>query len=227
MTTSSSRPVHRLAALALVGAPTLMGAALLVDVTPQADSTRELLTVIAEKPGAWSTGQTLFFLSAVLWLPAGLTLMRLFSRGARAGWLAGAAVAIGGLAVLPVDAAGLYLRELVGSDIPLEQQVSLVEGVENSPTLLVFETVHVVGLFLGLFVVGVAMLRHRDLPRWAGLLVLVGVVGLMAAPGRPVLAAAAALVVIGFTVAAAKVARLPELEPKDRAHDGDTTRSKR
>lgn len=219
-------PARQLTALSLVLAPTLLGAALLTDITPQADGTRELLTLIAEKPGAWSTGQTLFFLSAVAWLPAGLALMRLFGREARVGRLAGAAVAVGGLAMLPIDAAGLYLRKLAASDIPLDQQVSLVDGVESSPTLLVLETVHVAGLFLGLLVVGGAMLQHRDLPRWAGVLVLVGMVGMVAAPGRPLLAVAAALLAVGLGVAAVRVGRLAEDELNGGPEGRDTAPSK-
>jgi len=83
-----------------------MGAALLIDITPQAGDTRELLKLIDENPGAWSAGQTLFFLSAVAWFPAGMALIRLFRREAPIGRVAGAAVAVGGLAVLPIDAAG-------------------------------------------------------------------------------------------------------------------------
>lgn len=202
MTTSRA---SRLTTLPLVLAPTLMGAALLTDITPQADDTRALLTLIAEQPRAWSTGQTLFFLSALAWLPAGLAMMRLFGREARFGRVAGAAVTVGGLAVLPVDAAGLYLRELPATNLPLDQQVALVEAVESSSTLLVFETVHVAGLFLGLLVVSVAMLRHRSLPRWAGVLVLVGLIGLVAAPGRPLLAVSMALLVVGLGVAAVRL----------------------
>lgn len=145
----STSPVRRLTALSLVAAPAVMGAALLTDITPQAESTRELLTLIAQKPGAWSMGQTLFFLSALLWFPAGLALIRLLAPVGRLGWLAGAAVAIGGLAVLPVDAAGLYLRDLAVSDIALDQQVALVEAVENSPAVIAFEAIHIAGLFLG------------------------------------------------------------------------------
>ena len=223
MTTS---PARQLTALSLVLAPALLGAALLTDITPQADDTRELLKLIAEKPGSWSTGQTLFFLSAVAWLPAGLALTRLFGREARLGRLAGACVAVGGLAMLPIDAAGLYLRQLAASDIPLDRQVSLVDGVESSPTLLVLETVHVAGLFLGLLVVGGAMLRHRALPRWAGALVLVGMVGMVAAPGRPSLAVAAALLVVGLGVAALRVGRLADDEPNGRTERRDTEPTK-
>lgn len=210
MTTSKTR---QLTALSLVLAPATLGAALLTDITPQAADTRELLVLIAEKPGAWSMGQTLFFLSALAWVPAGLALMRLFGPGARLGRLAGAAVAVGGLAVLPVDAAGLYLRELARSGVSLDDQVSLVEQVESSPTLLVFETVHIAGLFLGLLVLGVAMLRHRDLPRWAGVLVLVGMVGMMAAPGRALLALAVGLLVAGLGAAAVRTLRPTEDVP--------------
>lgn len=223
MTTS---PARQLTALSLVLAPALLGAALLTDITPQADDTRELLKLIAEKPGAWTASQTLFLLAALAWLPAALALMRLFGREARVGRLAAAAVAVGGLAMLPIDAAGLYLRKLATSDIPLDQQVSLVDGVESSPTLLALETVHVAGLFLGLLVVGGAMLRHRDLPRWAGVLVLVGMVGMVAAPGRPLLAVAATLLVVGLGVAAVRVGRLAEDELNGGPEGRDTAPSK-
>lgn len=204
MTTS---PIRRLSALSLVLAPAAMGAALLTDITPQADNTRELLTLIAQKPGAWSMGQTLFFLSAVLWFPAGLALMRLLGRSQRLGRLAGAAVAIGGLAVLPVDAAGLYLPHLAASDIGLDQQVALVEAVENSPAVIAFEVIHIAGLFLGLLLVGVAMLRHRDLPHWAGVLVLIGTVGLVVAPAGILLALPITLLTLGLGAAAAQAGR--------------------
>ncbi len=215
---------RKLTALSLVLAPALMGAALLTDITPQADNTHDLLRLIAEKPGAWSMGQTLFFLSGLAWMPAGLALMHLFGRRARVGRLGAAAVALGGLAVLPVDAAGLYLRELATSDIPLDLQVELVEGVEGSPVLLVFETVHIVGLFLGLLVAGVAMLRLRDVPRWAGVLVLVGLVGLLAAPGRPLLAVSASLLVVGLGAVAARMGPPTEDELRSGPAGHDTTR---
>lgn len=209
MTTS---PVPRLTAFSLVLAPAVMGAALMIDITPQAESTRELLTLIAQQPGAWSMGQTLFFLSAALWFPAGLALMHLLGRSARTGRLAGAAVAIGGLAVLPVDAAGLYLHDLAVSDIALDQQVALVEAVENSPAVIAFEVIHIAGLFLGLLLVGVVMLRHRDFPRWAGILVLIGTVGLVVAPAGILLALPITLLTLGLGSAAAQAGRTTRAE---------------
>ncbi|MGB7818247.1 MAG: hypothetical protein WBL35_05845 [Ornithinibacter sp.] len=203
----TTTPIRLLTVLPLVLAPAVMGAALLTDITPQAADTKELLELIARDPGAWSMGQTLFFLSALLWVPAGLLLRRLFGREQRLGRAAGVAVTVGGLAVLPVDAAGLYLRELAASDIPIDQQVQLVEGVESSPAVLLFETVHIAGLFLGLLVVGAAMLRHPALPRAAGALVLTGTIALVAAPAGPLLAGATALLVAGFAITALRISR--------------------
>ncbi len=79
--------------------------------------------------------------------------------------------------------------------------------------MLVFEIVHVAGLFLGLLAVGVTMLRHRGLPKWAGLLVLVGLVGTVAAPGRPMLAIAVALLVVGLGAAAGRMGGFADGEP--------------
>lgn len=201
MTTS---PARKLTALSLVAAPAVMGAALLTDITPQTESTRELLAMIAQKPGAWAAGQTLFFLSAVLWLPAGLALIRLLAPSGVLGRVAGAAVAVGGFTVLAVDAANLYLRYLVTSDITLDQQVTLVEAVENSSALIVFEAIHIAGLFLGLLLVGVVMLRHRNLPRWSGVLVLIGTVGLVVPPAGILLALPIMILTLGLGAAAAQ-----------------------
>lgn len=209
MTTS---PARWLTASSLVLAPATLGAALLTDITPAADDTRELLTLIAERPGAWSMGQTLFFISAVLWFPAGVTLMRLLGRSGRTGRVAGAAVAIGGLAIVPVDAAGLYLRHLAASDIGLDQQVALVGAVESSATVIMFEVIHIAGLFLGLLLVGVAMLRHRTLPRWAGVLVLVGTLSMAVAPAGLLLALPVALLTLGLGCAAAQAGRAADDE---------------
>lgn len=205
MTTSRTR---RLTTFSLVIAPALLGAALLTDITPRADDTDELLRLIAEHPGAWTMGQTLFFLSAVLWVPAGMTLVRVLERS-KLGRIAGGAVAIGGLAVFPVDAAGLYLRQLAVSNIAQDQQVALVEAVESSPALMAFEAIHIAGLVLGLITVGVVMLRSSDLPRWAGVLVLIGTVGMVVAPAGILLALTVALLTVGLGAVAARHAGLP------------------
>lgn len=207
-------------AAALVIAPTLLLGALLVDITPQADDTGELLGLIAERPAMWSTGQMLFFLSAIAWVPAGLALIRLFGPRAKAGRLGGAAVLLGGLAILPVDAAGLYLSKLATSGVPLEEQVAVVEGVEGSVAVIVFEAVHVIGLFIGMLVVAVALLRRRTVPVWVPAALILAFVGLLAAPNRVVEMSAMGLMVLGLGMAGARLLRMSDHEWREGASCG-------
>lgn len=208
----TARPLY---ALGLVAAPLLLAAAALVDITPETETTAELLSLVAERPTAWSAGQLLFFLSGILWIPAGLGLLRLFGRGSALGRAGSLAVLIGGAAILPVDAAGLYLTELATSAVPLAEQVRVVDGVESSVPVLVFESVHVVGLFAGLLVVAVALVRTRALPVWMPSVLVIALAGLLAAPHRAVQTAALAVLVAGFAGIAARVLRMSEDEWAD------------
>ena len=208
-----SRTVARsLCALALVAAPAVTTVAVAVDVTPQGDTTEELLTLVAENTGAWSAALMLFLLSGLLWVPAGIALLRLFGRDRPLGWWGAAAVLVGGVAIVPLDAAGLYLSRLATSGIPIADQVELAEGVEGAPALLAFEVLHVVGLFAGLLVVAVALFRSRIVPPWAAAGIGVGLVALLAAPQQAVQAAAMALVTIAVGVVAVRVARMTDVE---------------
>ena len=211
---------------ALFVAPLFMLGAMLRDITPDADGTAELLALIAERPGAWTLGQTLFILSAIAWLPAGLGLMRLFGGRHLVGRWGGLLILLGGLAILAVDAAGLYLRPLVESDVPTEQQVSIVEGVEGSAAVIAFETVHVVGLFIGLLVVAVAMLRSRELPRLAPVALIGALIGLIVNIHPAMEAAALVLLVLGLGAAGVRVLRLSDEEWLDGAHGHRVTARK-
>ena len=217
MPTSLTRTVY---VIALIAAPLLLGAAMLRDITPDADGTKELLGLIADRPGAWSMGQTLFTLSAIAWLPAGLALMRLFGGRTPSGRWGGLLVMLGGLAMLPMDAAGLYLTRLASSEVPIEQQVSLVESVEGSATVIAFETVHVVGLFLGLIVVAVAMLRSRIVPVAAPVVVIVAIVGLLVNLHPVTEVVSTTLLVVGLGITAVRVLRLSPEEWVDGAASG-------
>jgi hypothetical protein len=205
---------------ALVVAPLLLLGARLTDITPDADTTAELLTLIEDRPEAWAAGQWFYFLTGLAWIPAGLALMHLFHGASRLGYWGAAALTVGGATVLPVDAAGLYLRELATSPVALETQVEIVEGVEGSAAVIAFETVHVLGLFGGLLVVGVALLRGRTrVPRWSGALVVAALVGLMAAPHPLLDIASVGCLLAGLGVAASKLVRASSSEPRPTGPD--------
>ena len=204
--------VRPLAALALVAAPAVTTVALAVDPTPQADTTADLLALVTTGTPSWSTGVLLFLLSGLLWVPAGIGLLRLFGTRRPLGWWGAAAVLVGGVAIVPLDTAGLYLPGLASSGVPPADQVAIVEGVEASPTLMVFEIVHVAGLFAGLLVVAVALLRSRLVPAWAPACIVVGLIALLAVPQQAVQTAAMALVTVALGAVALHVLRLSDGE---------------
>lgn len=201
---SSSR-VRLFCAVALVLAPLLLLVATLVDITPQAETNADLLALVAENPSAWSTGQLLFFVSGFFWVPAGWGLVRLFGHRSRLGRTGAAVLTVGGVTIVPVDAAGLYIPALASSDLALADQTRIVEAVEASAGVIVFEVVHVVGLLVGLVVVAIAVFRSRVLPVWVGVAVLVTLVGMLAAPGPVAQAAVMTLLVAGLGTAAVRV----------------------
>lgn len=217
---SSTSPLTRgTFVAALVAAPLLLSAAMLSDITPDADGTKELLEIIAERPSAWTLGQTLFLLSAVAWLPAGAALMRLFGRRTPSGRWGGLLVMLGGLAVLPMDAAGLYLSPLAASSVPIDEQVEIVEAIEGSVAVIAFETVHVVGLFIGLLVVGVALLRSRIVPRLAAGTLIAALVGLIINLHPAMEAVSTAMLVVALGATAVRVLRLSDEEWQDGASE--------
>lgn len=202
-----SRTPHYLAGSALVAAPTVTAAALAVDLTPQAGSTEELLALAAEHGQRWSLTMLLFLLAGVLWVPAGLALLRLFGRCRPIGWCGAVAVLLGGAASVPMDAAGLYLPSLATSAAPLDQQVAVVEGVESSPAVVVFEIVHAVGLFAGLLVVAAVLLWTRIVPRWIPAGIAAALITVAAAPHQLVQAGAMAAPAALLAVLTARVLR--------------------
>lgn len=52
-------------------------------------------------------------------------------RAPRLALLGGTAVVAGALGLVAVDASGFYLSQLVVSDVPLEEQVAIVEGHDS------------------------------------------------------------------------------------------------
>jgi hypothetical protein len=93
----------------------------------------------------------------------------------------------------------------VTSAVPLDQQVSVVAAVEGSAGILILEIVHVVGLFGGLLLAAVGLLRTHAVAPWAVIALVVGLLGSMAATGDAVIAVAGALLTIGLGSAGARL----------------------
>lgn len=171
--------------VALVLAPVLMGAALLMDLTPQTDTTEELLAMVREHPDRWLLTGTLFLLSGLAWTVAGVGLHRTLGKRSRLVGVGGLAVAAGGATLALVDAAGHYLPALARSSASIDQQVSVVERVEGSAPLLALEIVHIAGWILGLLLVAAGLLASRVVARWIPALLIASLAGMLAFASGP------------------------------------------
>lgn len=206
--------------LAFLLAPMLMGIAMILDLTPGTDSTQELLAAVAEQPDRWLLTGSMFLLSGLGWVVAGIALHRIARGRSRLVGPGGVLLAAGGAGLALLDAAGSYLPALVRSGATVEQQVAVVEHVEATPVLLVIEFVHVVGWALGLVLVAVGLLRSRMTPAWVPVLLLLSFAGMFAfTSGIPILVAAV-LLVVGMTGLAV---RAPQ--PVPAAGSGDSAPS--
>jgi hypothetical protein len=211
-----SRPLSR-AVLAggLILAPLLLLAAGLTDPTTAAEDERGLLAAAATDPDALAATEGLYILAGVALIPAGLGLIRLIADHApRLALVGGGGVALGGLGLVAVEAGGFYLRELAASGVPLDQQVSIVEGTEGSAAMLISETIHVAGLIGGMVVAAVGLFRARAVPAWAPVALVAGMAGLLAFPGDVGRMVAGALLVAALAFAGLRLLGMSK-EPAD------------
>lgn len=200
---------------ALIVAPLLLIAAGLADPTSSAQDAREVLGAIAGNPDAWAMTELLFVLAGVAFVPAGLGLTALMAgRAPRLALVGGTALVVGALGLVAVDASGFYLRELAVSAVPLDEQVSIVEGHESSAGVVILLIVHIVGMFGGLLLTAVGLFRARVIGAWAPVALILGVLGFVAAPGKAGLAVAGALLLAGLAAGGVRILRMSDQEWK-------------
>lgn len=195
--------------IALVLAPALMGAALLIDLTPQTDGTGELLAAVADQPGRWHLTGTLFLLSGLAWAVAGAGLVRTLAARSRLVAVAGALLGVGGIALALLDAAGFYLPAVAESAATLQEKIHVVERVEGAAPVVSTEILHLVGWGLGMLLLVVGLFVSRAVPRWIPGLLLLSLVGLLAFVSGAPLAVAVACHVAALAGLAVSVDRMP------------------
>jgi hypothetical protein len=141
--------------------------------------------------------ELLLVLAGVAFVPAGLGLMALMAgRAPRLALIGGTAVVVGALGLVAVDVSGFYLGELAVSGVPVDEQVSIVEGHESSAGIVA--------------------------------LLIVGLLGFVAAPGKAGLAVAGALLFAGLAACGVRALRMSEQawehgEPAPERRTGPST----
>ncbi|QDO89566.1 hypothetical protein FNH13_15525 [Ornithinimicrobium ciconiae] len=197
--------------VALCCAPILMGAAMLLDLTPLADDTTELLTLVAASPGRWMWANLVFLCAGVAWTVAALGLLRRLGSRSRTVALGAVGVAAGGVTLGLIEATMAYLPALAQSGASMSDRVGVVETLDASPLVLTFELVHIVGWLGGQLLIVVGLLLTRAVPRWVPVTLLVGLVGLVAFATGPGLALASCVLAAGSTGLAVHLARARQL----------------
>ena len=203
----SLRTIPPLDLVALAAAPALMGVAMLLDLTPSADGTVELLALVEADPARWMWSNAVFLCAGVAWTIAAVGLWRRLGGRSRYIALGAIALAAGGAALGLIEATMAYLPSLARSGLPVAEQVTVVEHLDASVPAIVYEIVHIVGWLVGLLLVAAGLYLARIVPRWVPAALLVGLVGVVVFVAGPGVALASVVMTAATTALAVHLAR--------------------
>lgn len=193
--------------IALAVAPALMGVAMLLDLTPSADGTAELLALVEGNPARWMWSNAVFLLAGVAWTVAAVALWRRLGRRSRLIAAGSLALAAGGAALGLIEATMAYLPSLARSGVAVAEQVAVVEHLDASVPATVYEIVHIIGWLGGLLLVAAGLWSTRAVPRWVPATLLAGLVGVVVFVAGPGLALASLVMTAATTALAAHLGR--------------------
>lgn len=206
---SSTARFRRLAGAAcLVAAPLLVTIATVVAPWANSDRLAETIRLYGEHRDALEVADLLFLAGLLLLIPALLAAMRLLRRGAPVLSLVGGSLAIAGAAA----AIGLLGSDqiLVGlTDPSIRAQAGVALDERTGWILGVMFGTFLIGHALGLVLLGVAALRSRVAPAWAGAALIaavpVEILAYAAFDAKVVAVAAWVLLLAGFAALAVRV----------------------
>jgi hypothetical protein len=157
----------------VAGATALLAGAVLM---PMSGESGDSLRLVQEEGGRWLTVAGLYFFASItltLGLPAVLTLLD--GRTTRLGLSATALFVVGCIGIAGYAALLIMVRALVVLGTIGEHDL---DRLASDPGLAVFLYGWVAAFYLGELLLGIALLRSRDVPRWQPLLLLGHVVTL-------------------------------------------------
>jgi hypothetical protein len=196
---TSKPPITPLRAACLVAAPLVAVVARLVG-TPWLEEPDEYLRELSGHAGASDLGAELTLLSALLFIPAVLTLAALAGeRRRRLALVGGALSVIGAVGLAAVATASLVAGQMARAD-DRQAMADLWDRVLAEPPMQVFPLLLAAGA-IGSIVLAVDLYRSRAVPRAAAILVGLGGATTMlssAGPVRAALVAAAVVALAGY-----------------------------
>ena len=144
-----------------------------------ADDTADYLEEIAGDKGLYLASSYLFMIGGMLLIAGSLGIIKLMRRGRKVtlGQVAGFLLLLGACATTAFYVISAIEVEMVDEAANRAEMVALSERSEESTgAVLFFIPYFFLGLVLGLVLLGIAMIRTRVVPVWAGAVVLISVV---------------------------------------------------
>jgi hypothetical protein len=176
---SDSRNFSRtLAGLGLIAGPALFLVSQILS-PAWSDDTAEYLEEVAGDEGLHLLSALLFLLGGMLLLAGALGVIKLMRRGRRVslGQVAGFLVALGTVATTAFYVLSVIDISMVDEAADRAEMVALSERAEDSGGAAIFFIPYFfLGFVLGFILLGIAMIRSRVVPVWAGIAVLASIV---------------------------------------------------
>ena len=144
-----------------------------------ADDTAEYLEEVAGDKGLYLASSFLFMIGGMFLIAGSLGIIKLMRRGRKVtlGQVAGFLLVFGACATTAFYVISAIEVEMVDEAANRAEMVALSERAEEGTgAVLFFIPYFFLGLVLGLVLLGIAMIRTRVVPVWAGVVVLVSVV---------------------------------------------------
>jgi hypothetical protein len=187
--------------LLLIAGPLVLTIASLISPDTDHKNKNLELAAIAAHKGSYLASGLLFLLATTLLVLAGMGLVRMFRgpRGVTAGQVAGVLLALGGTVGAGWYAFGVVEYEMVNhAGLDRAALANFLDKADSTSTILPLMILFLVGIVIGLIVLGVAAIRTRVVPLWAGILILIsGPLGFFSNGAVSIVANAILLVALG------------------------------
>ena len=207
---SSTDPARRPLAVALVSAPLLWVVAELVSPKLHSDAAQQL-AAIAGHADRWFGYTALLVLGTILFVPATLALMRLSRAGSpRLTVVGGAALVFGTVIAVGDSMSQLMTWQMVAPGADRSQMAALLDRFDNAGGAQLFFGPGGIAFVIGTVLLTVALIRTRNVPVWASVAFLIGMVGQFmgfVASSIPVILVGNVVLLVALTAAAVRLWR--------------------
>jgi hypothetical protein len=187
------------------------------------DNKNSELAQIAAHKGSYLLSGLLFLLATTLLLFAGFGLVRMFrgSRGVTLGQVAGVLLSLGAMVGAGWYAFGVAEYEMVNqSGVDRGALATFLDKADETSTVIPLVVMFLVGVVIGVLLLGIASIRTRVVPVWAGAAMIVAAPLTFLSDGKGMQIVANAILLIGLGSLGLRALQMSDEEwdaPRERA----------